>query len=93
MARSFFRMALCAVALTGALTGHALAQSYPTNFAPRCQPDELRVGPRGQDACTPRFAFFGLKGPTVAGAHQVEVEATGSIPEARPSTGSRRAPR
>ena len=61
------------------LTAAAHAQSYPTHFAPRCQPDELRSGPGLQDPCAPQIALFGLNGPTVIGAREVDVETTGSV--------------
>jgi hypothetical protein len=62
-----------------ATVGGALAQSYPTHFAPRCAPNELRVVPSPHDPCEPQMAFFGLKGPTVIERGERDVEATGSL--------------
>jgi hypothetical protein len=63
------------------LAGIALAQSFPTNFAQRCAPEELRAGLSlsSQDPCAPQFALFGLKGPTVIGSRAMDVETTGAV--------------
>jgi hypothetical protein len=79
MIRRFARLGAAVFLASLGLTAAAHAQSYPTYFAPRCQPDELRTGPGPQDPCSPQIALFGLNGPTVIGAGEVDVETTGSV--------------
>ena len=62
-----------------AVAGAATAQDLPTSFVPRCQVDELRSVPDGQDPCGEAFAVFGLHGPTVLAHGPRDVEATGSL--------------
>jgi hypothetical protein len=84
MIRRFSRLVAAVFLASVGLTAAAHAQSYPTHFAPRCQPDELRSGPGPQDPCSPQIALFGLNGPTVIGAGEVDVETTGSVAKADP---------
>ena len=79
MIRRFARLGAAVFLASLGLTAAAHAQSYPTYFAPRCQPDELRTGPGPQDPCSPQIALFGLNGPTVIGAGEVDVATTGSV--------------
>jgi hypothetical protein len=83
MIRRFSRLGVAVFSATLCLTAAAAhAQSFPTHFAPRCQPEELRSGPGPQDPCTPQIALFGLNGPTVIGGGAVDVETTGSVARA-----------
>jgi hypothetical protein len=82
MIRRFSRLGVAVFFTSVGLSAAAHAQSFPTHFAPRCQPDELRTGPGSQDPCTPQIALFGLNGPTVIGAGEVDVETTGSVARA-----------
>lgn len=75
--------AVCAASL--GLAAGALAQSFPTHFAPRCQPEQLRIG-TSQDPCAPQIAMFGLNGPAVIGAGTLDVETTGSLGSDRASS-------
>ena len=84
MIRRFSRLGVAVFSAALGLTAAAHAQSFPTHFAPRCQPEELRSGPGPQDPCTPQIALFGLNGPTVIGAGEVDVETTGSVAKADP---------
>jgi hypothetical protein len=79
MKRRFSPVGFAVFAASIGLAGVALAQSFPTHFAQRCAPDQLRVGPAPQDSCQPQFALFGLTGPTVVGSRAVDVETTGSV--------------
>jgi hypothetical protein len=79
MKRRFSPVGLAVFAVSVGLAGVALAQSFPTHFAPRCAPDEVRIGPAPQDPCEPQFALFGLKGPTTIGPRDVDVETTGAV--------------
>jgi hypothetical protein len=79
MKRRFSPLGFAVFAASVGLAGIALAQSFPSHFAQRCAPDEVRIGPAPQDPCRPQFALFGLKGPTGIGAREVEVETTGSV--------------
>ena len=79
MKRRFSRVGFAVFAASVGLAGVALAQSFPAHFAPRCAPDELRIGPAPQDPCKPEFALFGLKGPAALGSREVDVEATGTV--------------
>jgi hypothetical protein len=94
MRRRFSHVGFVVFAGSLGLAAGALAQGFPTYFAPRCQPDELRVGAgQSRDPCAPQVAMFGLNGPSVIGAGAVDVETTGSIagtrgPDRRPVTGS-----
>ncbi|HEX8664685.1 MAG TPA: hypothetical protein VF744_11705 [Beijerinckiaceae bacterium] len=95
MRRRFSRVGFVVFAGSLGLATGALAQGFPTYFAPRCQPDELRAGTgQSRDPCAPQVAMFGLNGPTVIGADAViDVETTGSIagtrgPDRRPVDGS-----
>lgn len=91
MTRRFSLIALSALAVTGALAGNALAQSFPTDAAPRCQTEELRVEASAQDPCRSHFAFFGLNGPTVMGDQgATDIETTGSLSQPHASTEARR---
>ena len=83
MKHRFSPIGLAVFAGSVGLAGVALAQSFPTSFAQRCAPEELRVGPSPQDHCAPQFALFGLKGPTVIGSRPIDVETTGSAPADR----------
>jgi hypothetical protein len=71
---------LTTVTLVAALGGVAVAQALPSNFAPRCQPNELRASPAG-DPCREEYAIFGLNGPRTLSAGARDVETTGSISE------------
>src|SRR4051794_5362046 len=82
MNRRFSRLGFAVFAVSVGLTTATLAQSFPSHFAPRCQPDELRMSPSPQDPCAPQIALFGLNGPTVIGAGEVDIETTGSIGKA-----------
>jgi len=82
MNHRFSRLGFAVFAVSVGVTTAALAQSFPTRFAPRCPPDELRMSPSPQDPCAPQIALFGLNGPTVLGAGEVDVETTGSIGKA-----------
>jgi hypothetical protein len=82
MIRRFSRLGVAVFSASAGMIAAAHAQSYPTYFAPRCQPDELRSGPGPQDPCRPQIALFGLNGPTVIGAGEVDVETTGSVARA-----------
>ena len=80
MRRRFSRVGFVVFAGSLGLAAGALAQGFPTYFAPRCQPDELRVGAdQSRDPCAPQVATFGLNGPKVIGADAIDVETTGSI--------------
>jgi hypothetical protein len=79
MKRRFSPVGFAVFAASIGLAGVALAQSFPSHFAQRCAPDELRTGPAPQDPCQQQFALFGLKGPTVLGSREVDVEATGAV--------------
>ena len=74
----FSRLGFAVFAALVSLAAGALAQSFPTHFAPRCQPEQLRIG-TSQDPCAPQIATFGLNGPTVIGARTLDVETTGSL--------------
>ena len=93
MRRRFSRVGFAVFAGSLGLAAGALAQGFPAYFAPRCQPDELRVGAgQSRDPCAPRVATFGLNGPTVIGTGAIDVETTGSIagdrgPDRRPANG------
>ena len=69
-------LGLTTFALAGGLGG-AMAQSLPSNFAPRCQPNVLRAAPAA-DPCAEEFATFGLRGPRIVSAGARDVETTGS---------------
>lgn len=77
--RRFSTLGFAAFAASLGLAGVALAQSFPTQFAQRCIPDQLRVGPTPQDPCGLQIAHFGLKGPAVIGSPPIDIESTGSI--------------
>ncbi|HEX8166190.1 MAG TPA: hypothetical protein VF601_10440 [Beijerinckiaceae bacterium] len=84
MKHRFSRLGFALFAASLGLAAGALAQSFPASFAPRCQPDQLRIGTSG-DPCAPQAAMFGLRGPTVIGADPVDVETTGSVAPRRDS--------
>jgi hypothetical protein len=67
--------------------GGAFAQSFPESFAPRCQAAELQPSMAATEACAPRPAQFGLKGPTVLSARDLDVATTGSVSTRRESAG------
>jgi hypothetical protein len=71
---------LTTVALAAGLGG-AMAQSLPSNFAPRCLPNELRASPAA-DPCGEEFATFGLRGPRIVSTGARDVETTGSTSKA-----------
>lgn len=79
MKRRFSTLGFAAFGASLGLAGVALAQSFPTHFAQRCIPDQLRLGPAPQDPCGLQIAHFGLKGPAVIGSRPIDVESTGSI--------------
>jgi hypothetical protein len=79
MTYRFSRLGFAVFAATIGLAAGALAQSFPTHLAPRCQPDQLRIGSDPLDPCVPEIATFGLNGPTVIGARVIDVETTGSL--------------
>jgi len=79
MKRHFSPIGFMLFAASVGFAGVALAQSFPTHFAQRCAPEQLRVGPSPQDPCQPQFALFGLRGPTVIGSREVDVESTGAV--------------
>jgi hypothetical protein len=82
-------LGLTTVALAAGLGG-AMAQSLPSNFAPRCLPNELRASPAA-DPCGEEFATFGLRGPRIVSAGARDVETTGST--SNPRRGDERPPR
>jgi hypothetical protein len=79
MKRRFSSIGFAVFATSLGLAGVALAQSFPTHFAQRCAPDQLRMGPSPQDPCQPQFALFGLNGPTVIGSRTTDVDTTGAV--------------
>jgi hypothetical protein len=86
----FSRLGFAVFAASLGLAAGALAQSFPTHFAPRCQPEQLRLGMSqdpSQDPCAPQIAIFGLNGPAVIGARTLDVETTGSLASGRAAGG------
>lgn len=88
MKRRFSTVGFAVFGASLGLAGVALAQSFPTHFAQRCIPDQLRVGPAPQDPCGLQIAHFGLKGPAVIGSRMVDVEVTGSVGSGDASAGA-----
>lgn len=86
MKRRFSTLGFAVFGASIGLAGVAIAQSFPTNFAQRCVPDELRVAGATQDPCGFQVAHFGLRGPTVIG-RMLDVETTGSVAPAEPREG------
>ena len=78
MAYRFSSFAL-GIAAAAAFAGAASAYDPTSQFAPRCQIDELRPAPAGQDPCAEQFAVFGLKGPMVMAQGLVDIDTTGSV--------------
>jgi hypothetical protein len=93
MAYRFTSFAL-GIAAAAAFAGTAAAYDPTSQFAPRCQIDELRPAPAGQDPCAEQFAVFGLKGPVVMAQGPVDIDTTGSVrlqqDDSKPSSNPRR---
>jgi hypothetical protein len=87
MKHRFSHLGFVVFAASLGLAAGALAQGFPTHFAPRCVPDELRVAPPSSDPCQPQIAVFGLSGPKILGRTEVDVEATGTLARDRGAVG------
>lgn len=77
---------LLALGLGIAGTG-ASAQMPAPQFPPRCAPEPIRDSDGPQDPCGAQVAIFGPSGPMVVARRsgEVDVDATGSIGDLRPS--------
>lgn len=91
MKRRFSTIGFVAFGASIVLAGVALAQSFSTNFAQRCAPDELLAPSAPPDPCGLQVAHFGLNGPAVIGSRMgsamLDVETTGSVTPAAPRDG------